>query len=298
MPFFSVIIPTYNRRELLRQALASVWGQTFRDYELIVVDDGSIDGTWEELQALGSRVRALRQQNAGPGAARNLGAQRATGDYLAFLDSDDLWFPWTLKFFSELIRHHAGPSILSAKVMEFADTSELASVCETPVKAEAFADYFASHQTGYYVGAGMAVLKREAFLRVRGFTNQRINAEDHDLVLRLGTDTGFIQIISPVTLAWRRHPGSATTKVRDTFVGCLHLVEQERAGRYPGGDARAVERWRILTRHIRPVTLDCTRKGMHRDAWELYRVTFPWHARLGRWKYLAGFPLKAILARP
>jgi len=217
MPLFSIIIPTYNRRELLLQALASVWMQTFTDYEVLVVDDGSTDGTWEELQALGSRVCALHQQNAGPGAARNLGAQHATGDYLALLDSDDLWFPWTLNFFTELIRCHEGPSVLSAKVMEFTDVSDLARVCQTPVKAKAFADYFMSHQSGFFVGAGMAVLKREAFLRVGGFTDQRINAEDHDLILRLGTATGFIQVISPVTLGWRRHPGSATTRVRDTL---------------------------------------------------------------------------------
>ena len=68
-PLFSVIIPTYNRRELLRQALASVWAQTFTDYEVIVVDDGSTDGTWEELQALefaGPRACASRT----PGRAR------------------------------------------------------------------------------------------------------------------------------------------------------------------------------------------------------------------------------------
>src|SRR5207247_273540 len=180
VPLFSVIIPTYDRRELLRQTLASLWAQTLTDYEVIVVDDGSTDGTWEELQALGSRVRALRQQNAGPGAARNLGAKHARGDYLAFLDSDDVWFPWTLDFFTELIRRHAVSSVLSAKLMEFTCRSELASVCESPVKAEAFSDYFASHRAGYFVGAGMAVLKREGFVQVGGFTDRRINAEDHD----------------------------------------------------------------------------------------------------------------------
>ena len=59
--------------------------QTYTDYEVIVVDDGSKDGTWDDLIALGSRVRALRQENAGPGAARNLGVQHAAGEYLAFL---------------------------------------------------------------------------------------------------------------------------------------------------------------------------------------------------------------------
>jgi glycosyltransferase involved in cell wall biosynthesis len=93
---FSVIIPTYNRAALLCTALDSVFAQTFTDYEVIVVDDGSTDGTAAMVASYGGRVRYFQQQNKGPGAARNLGAQHATGEYLAFLDSDDLWFPWTL----------------------------------------------------------------------------------------------------------------------------------------------------------------------------------------------------------
>ena len=295
MPLFSVVIPTYNRLELQQQTLASVWAQTFTDYELIVVDDGSTDGTWEELQALGSGVRALHQKNAGPGAARNLGARHATGDYLAFLDSDDLWFPWTLKAFAEVIHSHTAPSILSTKLMEFAEVSELASVRETPVKVEAFTDYFAANKAGYFVGAGMAVLKRDGFVRSGGFTTRRHNAEDHDLILRLGTAAGFVQITSPVMLGWRRHLGSATTNVRCTLEGCLHLLKQELAGSYPGGRSRSGDRRRILTRHLRPASLDCVRHGLRAEAWQLYRAMFPWHLRQGRWKYLVGFPIRALL---
>ena len=66
MPFFSVVIPTYDRLPYLQQALQSVWTQTFKDYEVIVVDDGSTDGTWEYLQSLGQKLRVLRQENLGP----------------------------------------------------------------------------------------------------------------------------------------------------------------------------------------------------------------------------------------
>jgi len=106
MHLFSVIIPTHNRLDLLRGALASVWQQSYNDCELIVVDDGSADGTWDALQVLGTRVCARRQNNAGPGAARNLGAKNATGDYFAFLDSDDLWFPWTLETYRQIIQSY------------------------------------------------------------------------------------------------------------------------------------------------------------------------------------------------
>ena len=72
MPLFSVIIPTYNRAELLRAALKSVFAQTFRDFELVVVDDGSTDQTKAVVSDVGEGVRFIRQKNQGPGAARNL----------------------------------------------------------------------------------------------------------------------------------------------------------------------------------------------------------------------------------
>src|SRR5687767_3522938 len=109
MPTFSVVIPTYNRTALLRRTLESVWRQTFTDFEVIVVDDGSTDGTVDYLRSLGGHVRWLTQPNSGPGAARNLGASVASAEYVAFLDSDDLWFPWTLQVYREIIRSENDP---------------------------------------------------------------------------------------------------------------------------------------------------------------------------------------------
>src|SRR5262249_11921042 len=99
MPFFSVIVPTFNRVELLKSTVNSILAQRYADFELIIVDDGSRDETLEYLGTLGAKVSVLRQSNQGPGPARNRGAQIATGEYLAFIDSDDVWFPWTLEIY-------------------------------------------------------------------------------------------------------------------------------------------------------------------------------------------------------
>ncbi len=294
MPLFSVIIPTYNRAELLARALESVYAQTFTDYEVIVVDDGSTDGTEDLVKTLGNRMRLLQQPNLGPGAGRNLGANHAQGDYLAFLDSDDLWFPWTLGSFANLIAHHQSPAILSGRLMEFSDEAELQCLRSKEPTAEVFDDYFAAHHKPYFVGAGMAVIKRDAFRSSGGFTIRRINAEDHDLIMRMGTASGFVQIVEPTTLGWRRHSGSATTDIRRSFEGGWYLIEQERAGAFPGGAARARQRMQILTRHTRPFSLECLRAGLRAEAWALYRATFSWHLALGRFKFLAGFPLQAL----
>ena len=104
-PLVSVIIPTYNRGWVVREAIDSVLEQDFRDYELIVVDDGSDDNTQEILGAYGKAITVLQQSNRGVSAARNSGIARAAGQLIAFLDSDDLWLPGKLmtqvKFFEE-----------------------------------------------------------------------------------------------------------------------------------------------------------------------------------------------------
>ena len=98
MPKVSVIIPTYNRLPMLKEAVESVLSQDFEDFELIVVDDGSTDGTADEITRYGGRVKLLQhKENRGVSAARNSGILHAKGKYIGFLDSDDLWVKGKLK---------------------------------------------------------------------------------------------------------------------------------------------------------------------------------------------------------
>lgn len=93
-PRFSAIIPTYNRWQLAREAVKSVLAQTYPCHQIIVVDDGSTDGTKEKLNAeFGDRILLITKNNGGVSTARNAGVSAATGDYVAYLDSDDLWEP-------------------------------------------------------------------------------------------------------------------------------------------------------------------------------------------------------------
>jgi len=95
-PLVSVIIPTYNRGWIVKEAIDSVLEQDFSDYELIVVDDGSDDNTPSILKAYGDKIMVLQQSNKGVSAARNRGIAAASGRLIAFLDSDDLWLPGKL----------------------------------------------------------------------------------------------------------------------------------------------------------------------------------------------------------
>lgn len=105
---FSVIIPTYNRAQLIGRAVSSALHQTRTPLEVIVVDDGSTDDTLKVLQSLGPRVRCIEQSHGGPARARNTGVTHATGDWIAFLDSDDVWAGDYLAKMEDAIRSTAG----------------------------------------------------------------------------------------------------------------------------------------------------------------------------------------------
>jgi glycosyltransferase involved in cell wall biosynthesis len=105
MPKVSVLIPTHNRVDLLRGAITSVLRQSFQDFELIVIDDGSRDGTADAVaQIADKRIRLLRHpEPRGGSAARNTGVQNSTTEYVAFLDDDDEWYPEKLRLQVELL---------------------------------------------------------------------------------------------------------------------------------------------------------------------------------------------------
>lgn len=103
MAFFSVVIPSFNRSEMIIDAVNSVLGQTFRDYEIIVVDDGSTDDTGEVLAKFADRITYYKQVNSGVAAARNQGVALSTGCYVCYLDSDDLWHPEKLAIYKNAI---------------------------------------------------------------------------------------------------------------------------------------------------------------------------------------------------
>jgi len=137
----------------------------------------------------------------------------------------------------------------------------------------------------------------DEFRSVGGFAEEPINGEDSDLALKLGEARGFAQITNPPTFGYREHDANVTANLGKCIAGGWHQVRSEDSGRYPGGAGRARERQRILTRYLRPLTLECLQQGLRSEAWKLYRALFTWHVALGRWKYLAGFPLKAALSK-
>ncbi len=105
-PLVSIIIPAYNSAGSLLRAVDSVFTQTYRDFEVVVVDDGSVDQTKEVIFTYQDKVRYINQDNRGPGAARNTGIQAALGQYLVFLDADDELLPNKLELQLDYLERH------------------------------------------------------------------------------------------------------------------------------------------------------------------------------------------------
>ncbi len=296
MPFFSIVIPTFNRGELLREALHSVFAQEFTDYEAIVVDDGSTEDIEAVTREFAGRVKYLRQENRGPGAARNLGIANAVGEYIAFLDCDDQWFPWTLAVYHTVMEQCASPTAIAGCLRQFEDAGDLRGITQEPLEYDRFDDYLSAGRCGLYVGAGQLLARRDALTTVGGFSVAHGNGEDHDLALRMGDFVGFVHVRAPAMVAYRQHPGSETTNVSKTLIGVQNLLRREKAGSYAGGTDRRLDRRQVLTTHVRPLTLAALNVGAIGPAWALYTSTFAWHLRQRRWKYLLGFPAQVAIA--
>lgn len=290
----SIIIPTHNRKRLLEQTINSIRQGDMESVEIIIVDDGSTDGTRAYLESL-PEIRWFEQKNSGPAIARNLGAEKSRGAYLAFLDSDDVWFPWTAATYKEVIEHTRA-AFIAGKPFRFHDEQELRDPGAEALEFIQFKDYLESGDKWRWYGCSSFVIERNAFFSSGGFVNKWINAEDADMALRLGTAKGFVEITSPFTFGYRQHSGSEKGISQRTVMGIEHLMQSFRDGRYPGSVKRRKELQRILSRHLRPAALDFLNKNQALLAWRIYLFTLAWHVKRGRWKFLAGFPLRALKA--
>ena len=179
----SVIIPTYNRDAWVTEAVASVLAQTFQDFEVLVVDDGSTDGTMEALATFGDQVRVIRRaERRGVSAARNLGAAAATGDWLAFLDSDDLWLPDKLAHQVKYLK--ARPDLVICQTEETWIRNGVRVNAPEACRKVA-GDIFLPSLQRCLVSPSAVMLHRRLFHEMGGFDETLPAAEDYDLWLRI-----------------------------------------------------------------------------------------------------------------
>jgi len=210
MPRVSIVIPTCNRKDYVQETIDSVLAQTYTDYEVIVIDDGSNDGTGTVLGArYGHRINYVWQENQGESAARNHGIEISRGEYIALLDSDDLWLPEKLT--KQVAQLDANPNTVLGFTLSCpidADGHLLDSPSTNAIIKDSDLTFESLCLKNAMSNAGSTALIRRKFLdRVGGFDSALQYGEDWDLWLRLRRQGSFAVINEPLAHI-RQHSGS------------------------------------------------------------------------------------------
>jgi glycosyltransferase involved in cell wall biosynthesis len=248
---FSVIIPTYNRSDLLIETINSILDQTFQDYEVIIVNDGSTDNSKEVLESYGTRIRVIHKENSGAEKSRNAGAEIAKGEYFCFFDSDDLMFPWTLEVYSKVIEEEKFPPLVLGQPLHFTDKIPEKILNQRPdeINYVIYKDYFSKDRT-VYSSSSMIVIKKENFYEIGKFRPYEPKGifflDDLDFMLRAGTISPAIIIYEPYQFAYRTHSGNSVKNLKRVIKSLNYLITEEQDGKFAGGDERKFERHAII----------------------------------------------------
>jgi len=263
MPTVSVIIPTYNRSKLIKEAIDSVLKQSYTNVEVIVVDDGSTDGTGSIVrQMTHGRLRYYYKHNGGPSSARNLGLTKAKGKYIAFLDSDDLWPPEFLDTVIVQLEKNKGYGAAYSQVIcvqqdgakkEMSDKKRYKSGWMARAFFETSPDLFPS-----------ATCFRRSVWEDIFWDEQIIGGEDYDIFLRISAKTKFL-FVPDVGIIKRWQPDNLSSSL--TLDGIVNGARTlERFYFYLGGDkfvSAKVAKRKISHRYRKAAKLFCGSGNRH-----------------------------------
>jgi glycosyltransferase involved in cell wall biosynthesis len=299
-PIVSVIVPTYNRQGLLQQAIDSVVGQTFRDWELIVVDDGSTDGTRDYLMSLRDpRIRTvLLDQGGNPTRARAAGLRMARGTWVAFLDSDDLWTPSKLAVqLEELGAHPVCQWAYTA--YRFIDTSGRPLMPRAQSTLRFSSGWILPELLTFDVAVALPTLmaRRSLLEEVGGFDETIALRGDYDLTLRLAARSEAWASQEAFTLV-REHADRTTLNRRhaDLFL-YNERVFRKAAGNAPSRRIRALCIRQCATQ-LAGMALALSREGKGRAAFvALARAFRDAPFAIPVWRAAAGCTLRAFRLR-
>lgn len=277
MPAVSVIIPVYNRERRIGRAIESVISQTYQDVEILVIDDGSIDGTPRVLAGFGDQIVYLRQENRGPYAARNVGVVRASGEYIAFLDSDDIWYPPKLEKQVAILRREPEVGLVYTNgywVDEPSDgRSGEARRLLSDIHALHSGDVFRDLIRNNFVGTSSVVVRRACFLESGGFDETVPLAADYYKWLQIAREHALAAIEEPL-LEYRVHDDNIS-RDRIRSLRCQRYLMNQLGRDVGDREVLALVRAR--------------RRGLLIELW--YQWLNESELKLARWAHERGFPL-------
>jgi glycosyltransferase involved in cell wall biosynthesis len=299
-PLVSVVIPTYNQPDMLAAALDSVLAQTFDDYEVVVVNDGSTDDTGARLAAMrekaGEKMRVVDQVNSGVGAARNRGLGEARGRYVAFLDHDDVWKPGKL---AEQVRYlqrnekciacgtlYALSTQPDRPHFQFQDVADEAGIVSRPFW------HTLKGRDVFLTSTLMIDANRAAGIR---YGTQRGAIEDVQYQIKLLT-RGVYGLAGPEIMAtYRLHPANASKASTFYFDGVKLLRRMLAAGELDGLPRNLDIEMRQWLAHLgRIAAIGQLTGGRRLKGAGLYLSELPWQLRDGRARFVMVYPLMLL----
>lgn len=223
MPFFSIIIPLFNKENFIENTLKSVLNQSFVDFEVLIINDGSSDKSEEKvLEFTDSRIHYFYQENGGVSVARNFGIAKAQSDYITFIDADDYWYPNFLQEMFENIGRFPELKVFSAAI-EVETSKKVFPSSYSIVKTDdcQIVNYFEASQKETVICTSCAVFHKSVFEKTGNFDIQLKSGEDTDLWIRIG-------LIYPVLFSWKIlaryiYDAQSLTKNHKTTINSLNF---------------------------------------------------------------------------
>lgn len=193
----SVIIPTYNRGWILKDAIDSVMTQEYKDFELIIVDDGSTDNTKKILHQYKNHIKIIRQTNKGVSAARNAGIKYSTGKYIAFLDSDDIWLPQKLSIQIDFFISNSKALICQTEEIWIKNGKRI----NQKIKHKKISGYIFEPSLSLCLVSPSAVMMKRCLLNRAGLFDEKLySCEDYDMWLRISRSIPVYLIEKPLVV--------------------------------------------------------------------------------------------------
>jgi glycosyltransferase involved in cell wall biosynthesis len=224
MPLISVVIPVFNGEKTIKETIDSVLKQTFTDFELIVINDGSQDLTVEVVEKIqDSRIQVYSYPNAGLAASRNRGIDRSTGEYIAFIDADDMWTPDKLEAQFNALKSHPEAAVAYSWTDYIDEYSQfLGKGGHITVNGNIYPHLLL---TDLLENGSNPLIRKQAFIEVGNFDESLRAAEDWDMLLRLAIRYHFIAVSSPQVL-YRISSNSMSFNVLQQERESLKVIER------------------------------------------------------------------------
>jgi glycosyltransferase involved in cell wall biosynthesis len=265
---FSIVVTCFNQKRFIAAAVDSALAQAHPDTEIIVVDDGSVDGSRELLEGYSDVIRLVRfPENRGAIEARNHGAALARGEYLVFLDGDDLFTPWALRVYALAIAGRSPKIVIGCATWFEGDVPPRITERDRPTRIELMdCPTLMAKDRPVWLSASVLVVERQTFNKVGGWTPGIFHMDLYDIAAKLGQVGRTVCVYLPFTALYRVHSENSTQNVKAFVDMALHIVEKENGGQYPRDSSGSLQRQAWFGGMVAFWTKKAARSGLYRAA--------------------------------